>query len=120
MQSNSTTQQAVKLLPIPDYNRESEKEPYWTGEYSRNKANNLICSNKLRIEVLFQNEGRCYICRIEEWRTKKRLQMHRVICGRNGGAYVPGNVVPLCRKCHTMAEYHTRASIDAMRTEAAK
>ena len=120
MQTNSTTEKTEKLLLTHDYDQVPVKKTYLVGEYSRNKANNLICSNELRIEVLFQNEGRCYICRVEEWRTKKRLQMHRVICGRNGGAYVLGNVVPLCRKCHSIAEYHTRASIDAMRVEVAK
>lgn len=75
------------------------------------------CSNGLRIEVLYRHEGRCYICGIEEWRYRKRLQMHRVIPATQGGQYTLDNVIPLCVPCHKKAEGKSIAEISTLRGE---
>ena len=84
-------------------------------DYGRARKAGFICSAKTRAEVLYQAEGRCYICGVEEWRTKRLLHMHRVIPGDAGGVYTPDNIVPLCARCHYHAEGRPWGQINAMR-----
>jgi hypothetical protein len=59
----------------------------------------------IRAFALFKFEGRCALCGIEEWRTRRRLNLSRVIRERDSGLYTSDNVVMLCYRCQN----HRRA-----------
>lgn len=69
----------------------------------------------LGADVLYRQEGRCYICGIEEWRIKKRLALHRILPGKDGGQYEPDNVMGVCPKCHSRIEGMTAEQIEEVR-----
>ena len=50
-------------------------------------------------------KGECEECHRYEKECGK-LQPHRIVRGRSGGDYRPGNVKMLCEKCHT--RYHAK------------
>lgn len=74
------------------------------GSWSHRKETGEVLSTKTRIEVLYLYRGRCFVCGIEEWRYKRRLNMHRVHQGRDGGCYTVENTVPVCGRCHLSIE----------------
>ena len=86
-------------------------------DYSHAKDAGFICTSEIRAEVLFLHQGRCYICGVEEWKTRKRLHMHRVIKGTSGGTYAVENVAALCSMCHYHAEGKRWEEINQMRAK---
>ncbi|MBA3829944.1 MAG: HNH endonuclease [Taibaiella sp.] len=76
-------------------------------EYSDKRELGVICTEAVRKEILFLYMGRCFLCGIEEWRTKASHQMHRVTPGKEGGVYVLSNLIPVCRACHKHVEGQT-------------
>jgi hypothetical protein len=67
-----------------------------------------IMHNKLRLKIMYDQEGKCADCGIEEWRLMKRLNAHRILTGRDGGKYLYGNVILLCSKCHYRRHHEQR------------
>lgn len=55
-------------------------------------------------QLLFEQEGKCFVCGVEEWRLRKRLHLHRIIPNRNGGTYNKENVFLVCYRCHRRCE----------------
>lgn len=49
----------------------------------KKKPIGLVCSNRLRLEILFRHRGCCFVCGREEWRLKASLHMHRLIKGKD-------------------------------------
>jgi len=57
---------------------------------------------KFRQLILEKFDYECFICGVPEY--IKKLNMHRVIPGKNGGEYVEENVVLVCPKHHRMVD----------------
>lgn len=74
-----------------------------------------MMTNPVRYATLYQQEGRCYVCSVEEWKTKRRFDAHRVTPGKNGGKYLGDNVILVCRKCHNKIEGMTLEEINTIR-----
>lgn len=55
-------------------------------------------TNRQALDLKFRAEGRCRLC--QRLGSVRQLTRHRIVPGAFGGAYVPANVVPLCRPCH--------------------
>jgi Zn finger protein HypA/HybF involved in hydrogenase expression len=72
------------------------------------KEYGLIMSNKLRIEIMYRQRGKCASCGIEEWKLKKKLHAHRIYPGEKGGRYISENVILLCPKCHYRRHHEQR------------
>ncbi len=64
-------------------------------------------STTLRNYVLYRQQGRCAVCRIPEWATSKRLQLHRK---EPKGLYSIYNVVALCTRCHSDEHVRLKAA----------
>lgn len=73
-------------------------------EYEKKVKDNQVMSKKLFADLLYQQEGNCYICGIEQWRIKKTLHAHRIIPGKLGGKYDTTNAILVCPKCHHKIE----------------
>lgn len=66
-----------------------------------------------RARMLREYDEKCFVC---GWRPKNtsKLDMHRVLPGKDGGEYNKDNVVILCRSCHRSHEGESwEAIIDA-------
>ena len=73
-------------------------------EYEKKVKDNQVMSKKLFADLLYRQEGNCYICGIEQWRIKKTLHAHRIIPGKLGGKYDTTNAILVCPKCHHKIE----------------
>ena len=83
-------------------------------EYAEKKKQGFILLTHIRLEVLYMQKGRCYICHVEEWATKKRLQAHRIIGRKEGGKYTLENTILVCCKDHRRLEGKTREEINLL------
>lgn len=66
-------------------------------------------------ELLFEQQGRCLVCQIEEWKIKRPLQIHRIVNGKLGGRYTKENCVLVCTNCHRKCEGLSRDQLNALR-----
>lgn len=69
----------------------------------------------LYYDLKYQQEGKCFVCLTPEWQTRKSLQLHRIVKGKDGGLYEPDNVVLVCNKCHWRIEGIDRSEILVIR-----
>lgn len=58
---------------------------------------------KLRNNMLAKYQYKCYICETRPLSLSK-LEMHRVLPGKEGGQYIEDNIVIVCRSCHRRHE----------------
>lgn len=60
--------------------------------------------SKFKQEVRLKAGYCCQICGISESETGRSLDVHRIKPDDQGGNYIDGNVIALCRSCHIKIE----------------
>lgn len=70
---------------------------------------------RLYRRVLLEQNGKCFLCLIDEWQHGRRLHLHRILPGSQGGEYIRSNVVLVCNKCHAKCEGKTIEEIVFLR-----
>jgi RNA-directed DNA polymerase len=98
-----------KIIPILKFKAvKTDINPYLDKENYFSKRHKVLVVREFRKKVYIKHEYKCAACGgfLDE---SERVELHRIVPGKDGGRYTLANVVPLHKTCHesvTFAKNH--------------